>query len=162
MDIATIQAGLQGFQTAKDIIKALVDLKEFAAHKGQFIDLTNAVIAAQGATLQFQAENASLIAEKNNLEKEIMRLKTWAAEKQRYELQEVATGVFAYVVKETMRNSEPSHWLCSHCYQENIKSILQSTSEGIHTCFRCRNEIFVSGSGGEVIDPNADTNWMGR
>ena len=150
MDINLIQAGLEGFKVAKDIIKTLMELKEFAAHHGEFSELTNSLIAAQGLTLQFQAENATLITEKGTLEKEIVDLKAWGAEAQRYELQEVAAGVFVYAVKETERRAEPIHWICSHCYQECIKSILQFQGEGVAThrtttktylCPRCKNTI---------------------
>lgn len=141
MDAVTINAAFTGFKTAVDIIKKLIELKAFADHQVLLADLTGAVISAQGATLQFQAENAALISEKTNLEKELLRLKTWEAEKQRYELKEVGRNVFAYVLKESMRGGEPIHWICTNCYNDNVKSILQDFGTEIRDCPRCKHRI---------------------
>jgi hypothetical protein len=72
------------------------------------------------------------------------------AEKQRYELTELATGSLAYVVKEAMRGPEPSHWLCAACCQQRKKSILQITgSRGpmgdvqIWGCHACNAAIWI-------------------
>lgn len=46
-------------------------------------------------------------------------------EKDRYELKKVATGAFAYVLKESMANGQPPHWICTQCYQNRKKSFLQ-------------------------------------
>lgn len=150
MDIALIQAGLESFKTAKDIIKTLMELKEFATHQGKLGELNAALVAAYGAALEFQAKAATLIAEKGELEKEIMDLKAWETEAQRYELHKVTPCQFVHLIKETMRGPEPVHWICSHCYQERVKSILQFQSEGVATqrttvktylCSRCKNTI---------------------
>ena len=122
-----------------------MELKEFASYKSELSDLTNAVIAAQNMTLESQAKAAALIAEKSELEKEVVSLKAWEREAQRYELKEVASGMFAHAIKEALRGSEPFHQICSHCYQDNIKSIFQLQSHGrredMYLCHRCKQTI---------------------
>ncbi len=54
-----------------------------------------------------------------------MAMENWAAEKQRYKLQELESGAFVYRLQEEKQNSEPIHDLCAQCYQQSIKSILQ-------------------------------------
>jgi hypothetical protein len=44
---------------------------------------------------------------------QIARFEAWEAEKQRYVLEDVGPGVFAYVYKESASGSEPMHWLCT-------------------------------------------------
>ena len=156
MDMLTIDSALTSFKTAVDIIKKLIALKAFSDHQGLLIDLNSAVISAQTITLQFQVENAALVTEKTNLEKELVRLKTWEAEKQRYDLKEVGSRVFAYVLKESMSRGEPMHWLCSNCYASGIKSVLQFTGGAVYQCPKCRHEISLGSGEPSTVETDFD------
>jgi hypothetical protein len=78
------------------------------------------------------------------LEKEVARLETWNAEKDRYELKDVGFGSLAYVVKEAMRGAEPPHQICATCYQHGRKSILQPRNvsmDKLLICPECETQI---------------------
>ena len=123
--IAEISAGLGSLKTAKDLIVGLNAALTQAAVAELKISLQGTILEAQSALLAAQdaeAANARSIAD---LEQEIVRLKDWSAEKERYELKAVDAGAFAYMPKEGMEGSEPPHWLCTRCFGEGRKSIIQ-------------------------------------
>jgi hypothetical protein len=118
MVVAETIAGLGAVKTAFDMAKALQGIHETTARDRAVIELQKEILSAQAA--QF-----SLVEQVGDLEKEVTRLKTWDADKQRYKLAELRPGVFARSLKEGMENGEPSHQLCDACYEAGFKSILK-------------------------------------
>lgn len=121
--VAEVYAGLSAIKTAFDMAKGLKDIHDAALRNTAVIELQEKILTAQQA-------QASLIERISDLEKEVAAFETWSAEKQRYELKDVGLGTLAYVVKETMRGTEPPHQICASCYQRNKKSILQPRDIG--------------------------------
>jgi len=117
MVVAETIAGLSSLKTAFDMAKALKDIDDRTRRN-------DAVIELQGKILGAQVAQAALIETAGELEKEVTALKAWDADKQRYKLTELIPGVFAYSPKEKMENGEPSHRLCTSCYQHGLKSLL--------------------------------------
>jgi hypothetical protein len=112
-------AGLGALKTAFDMAKGLKDIDDAVRRNAAVIELQEKILSAQ------QAQSA-LAEQVGELEKEVARLKTWEAEKGRYELQTLPPGVFVRVLKQSMANGEPVHRLCAKCYEDGQKSILQS------------------------------------
>jgi hypothetical protein len=109
--------GLNAFKTMFDIAKGLQNIHDTAARDRAVIDLQREILAAQ-------ADQSTLIETVGKLEKEVAALKAWDADKQRYKLTELKTGVLAYALRDGMENGEPPHHLCTSCYQSGLKSIL--------------------------------------
>ena len=105
------------------------------------INMQNAVMEANDTALTAQAREAQLTQRISELEQEIMHRKDWDEEKKRYEL--VNLGMFggmAYQVrKDTVREGEIQHYICTNCYEDHFKSILQQTGfrQKPYTCPRC-------------------------
>jgi len=118
MVVAETIAGLGAVKTAFDMAKALQSIHETTARDRAVIELQKEILAAQAA--QF-----ALLERASDLEKEVAALKAWDAEKQRYKLVDVESGVLAYAPKEGMENGEPAHHLCASCYQTGFKSFLK-------------------------------------
>ncbi|OKO73613.1 hypothetical protein AC628_23950 [Bradyrhizobium sp. NAS96.2] len=130
-------------KTAFDITKGLKDIDDK-------VRLNSAVIDLQEKILTAQQEQATLIGEKHDLEREIARLKAWDAEKQNYELKAIGSGSVAFMLKPSARGSEPPHWLCPNCYGENKKSFFQPTGNMIqraqvYRCQGCQSTVSVEG-----------------
>ena len=72
-------------------------------------------------------------------------LKAWEAEKQRYELVELAPGFICYAIRASARGTEPFHRLCANCYNAGKKSPLQQHIRGSYydqyKCHGCGEEI---------------------
>jgi hypothetical protein len=83
-------------------------------------------MSVQQAAINAIAAQTTLTDRVRDLEKEIIEMKTWETEKQRYELKVVARGATTYALKESAEETEPPHWICTACYQNGKKSILQA------------------------------------
>lgn len=144
-DLIAISQGLQAIKATTEIIKTMAGLRDSAKLRENTIDLNQKILSVQSALLDAQAEQTTLVQTIRSLEEEVTHLKTWEAEKQRYELKEVATRTFAYVLKPDAGGSEPPHWICAACYQKGYKSILQGErffgGGWIHTCPSCKAKL---------------------
>ena len=163
--IAEISAGLSGLKAAKDMIQALHGIQSAVAIndvkfalQGHLLEAQQGLFAAQEA----QSAAAKRIAE---LEQQIVQLKDWEGEKQRYELKDTGQGSLAYALKEVVEGGEPAHWLCPHCYENRKKSILkhEKLSAGrceTLSCHPCGLEIVTHGS--RISDPPRRAGAFGR
>jgi hypothetical protein len=81
---------------------------------------------------------------KDELEKKLIEQENWHNERARYHLKKVGGGVFVYALKESNATTEPAHWLCAHCYEEQKKSILQRNPYPTWLCPRCKTKIVIT------------------
>jgi hypothetical protein len=149
-DLATIGATLSALQGARDLIQGIISARDSVMIQGKVLELQGVILDAQGAAMDARAEQSTLLDRVGDLEKEIARLEAWEAEKQRYELKRIGEGIFTYVVKESMRGSEPEHQLCANCYSAGLKSILQQETRfpgaaTVLTCHGCGSDIYTAG-----------------
>jgi uncharacterized protein YlxW (UPF0749 family) len=75
-------AGSSALKSALDIAKGLKDIADATARNAAVIELQEQILSAQAA--QF-----TLLERISGLEKEVASLKTWEADKQRYELKDL-------------------------------------------------------------------------
>lgn len=128
--IVEISAGLNSLKLAKDIVQALNGAQNAVAINQVKLDLQSAILDAQQGL--FSAQEAQSAAAKRiaDLEQEIVRLKDWSAERERYQLVDVGTGAFAFMPKVGMENGQPAHWLCANCFEHGRKSVIQFKGQG--------------------------------
>lgn len=161
-DLAAISSAATGLQAAGQIIKSLVSLKIGADVQAKVIELQAVIFAAQGDALTAQSEQFALAQRVRDLEAEVAQAKAWEAQKERYELKEFPTGVFAYVLKPEAGGTEPPHRICPNCYEDGHKSILQCVRKEhggeLVECHRCNKSFHLS----EFHDPpiNYDRSWV--
>ena len=128
--LAEISAGLGSLKAAKDIVQGLSAAKTEAAVNGVKIDLQGLILDAQQglfAAQEAQSADARRIAD---LEREIIRLRDWSTERQRYQLVDAWRGAVAYMPRSGMEDGEPAHWLCANCFNQGRKSFLQFKGQG--------------------------------
>jgi len=123
--LAEISAGLSSLKAATDIVKGLNAAATQAAVNDVKLTLQDHIFEAREALSAAQDAQAASLQRIRDLEQEIVRLKDWEREKQRYSLKAVAIGAFAYTPKPGMENGEPPHWLCANCFNQRQKSFLQ-------------------------------------
>jgi len=132
---AAVKAATAAFKTVED-----VKAKEAIA------DIQNSLIELQSKLLTIQSQYENLAEVKRRLEQKIMQYEKWDADAARYELKEIAGGIFVYVLKSDHAAGEPIHWLCPNCFQERQKSIL--SKPGVdhlnYKCHRCEFEVVPS------------------
>jgi hypothetical protein len=144
VDMSAISVISTPLNAAVNIAKAMVDVRDATAFQGKVFELQRAIIDAQQNIFAANAERSSLIEEVREAKAQIASLEAWNTEKQRYELKDVGAGSLAYAVKESMRNSEPAHYICAACYQHGRKSILQPRADypdKTLNCSECKAQI---------------------
>jgi len=136
MAITAVASAVGAIKTATDIVKTILAMNTDAAINEKVAELQSVILSLQSHTLSMQAEYSDLLKVKDKLEKELMECKDWEKTKEQYELKEVESGVFVYSCKQGDNLPEPEHWLCTNCYKDKKKSILQ------HDCFKAIGRYF--------------------
>jgi hypothetical protein len=145
IDLGSIAALKSSLDSAIDILKAMVGLRDAAMIQDKIIELQGVILSAQSSALAANTAQFSLLDRVRDLEQEIVQLKDWEREKQRYQLNAIDRGAFAYMPKPGMEDSEPPHWLCPNCFNRRQKSFLQfkgqdrsrSGSRGEYSTYGC-------------------------
>ena len=63
------------------------------------------------------------------LKAHVAEMEAWAVQKERYQLKELAPGVFVYALKPGMEGGEPPHQICQTCYQRGKRAILHADGQ---------------------------------
>ena len=138
VDIAAIAGTISALKGVSDIAKAMVGLRDAEAIRSKVIELNNQILAAQQSAFTAREESAALVARIGELEKEVVRLKDWEADKKRYQLTNIGRGVVALSLKESISNGEPAHYICADCAAHGKKSYLQPQVSGpYYDKFKC-------------------------
>jgi len=157
--IIEVKAGYDAAKAAFQIAQGMSALKTEAAINGAIIELQRHTVDAQrglSASLETIGE----------LEKEIVRLENWSAEKERYKLKAISPRAYAYTIKPGIEGGDDPHWLCQPCFDSSHKSVLQWAGKTVSPsgitgtfatwgCRRCGQEIHV-GRNQSPGDPNAN------
>jgi hypothetical protein len=123
--IEYMPAALSSLSTASNIISGLIKLRDFSKHAAELTELQSHIIQANGHIISEQQAHSALTAKIEELEKEVVRLKNWDAERQKYSRREIATGVFAYVENDFVGKLQNAHKFCCNCFDNYKKSTLQ-------------------------------------
>ena len=139
-----IIASLGAFKTMFDMAKALKDMNDAAIRNGAVIELQKEILTAQAA-------QSDLVEYVRQLEEEVTSFEDWNIQKIRYELKNTPGGGLAWFLKEEEQGSETPHKICTKCYEERKRSILQPkgrTGPAVHLsiptklyCPACKSEI---------------------
>ena len=142
VDMALLKGTITSLKLAGDIAKSFLELKSLSEVQTKVIELQSIILSAQSSALEANAHQTAMIEDIRNLKEEIARIKAWEKEKQRYKLTSPMQGVILYALKESCSASEPPHWICTKCYEEGRKSILnpQKKIAWVLVCPRCKCE----------------------
>lgn len=126
MDISLINGTITSLRLAGDIAKGILQLNTLSEVQGKVIELQSAILAAQSGALESNAAQSAVVDEIRALKEEIARIKAWESQKQRYQLTSFGEGpAVMYALKKSMSESEPPHWICTKCYEDGKRMILQ-------------------------------------
>lgn len=150
MVMTAAAAAFSSVKTAYDIAKAANSLQvstEVRLAITEMLDkLLDAKVQAHDA---FEKENA-LLQQVRDLEAEIARIKTQAAELENYEPRIFHPGVTTYMLKASLAANKPPEKLCQNCYAKGEKAVLNPTNRveqryRLHICPSCKTEYWMSG-----------------
>ena len=129
--LTTLLAVIPGLAKAGADIAASSDE---AKRNSQLIEFQRVIIQLQSSIAAIQLQNAALISDKADLERQVAELKDWERERNRYSLATIWDGSVAYSLKQSQANGEPPHWLCTNCFSTGKKSLLNPV-EGCNRFF---------------------------
>jgi ribosomal protein L29 len=146
MDISLIQSTISGLKLAGDIAKGFLELKSISEVQGKVVELQSAILSAQSSALSANSAQAAMVDEIRTLKEEIARIKAWETQKKRYKLtSQWKAGGIAYALKESMKESEPPHLICTKCYEDGRKSLLNPLADSngfvAYVCPVCKSQI---------------------
>jgi len=125
IEIVAAMAGVAGsLKSASEIVKTLMETHDGTVVRTKIIELSGQIMSAQSSALSAQTDQFALLERVRALEKEIADFEAWDTQKVRYKLHAIDRGAFAYVLKESMSEGEPPHWLCAKCFTERKKGYL--------------------------------------
>lgn len=124
-DSNPISSMVSGLQSAYGLVKDIADLEQAHEIKSQIAELMDQILSARESAIRVQERETALLGEIDDLKKQIDQMETWDSEKQRYQLQAIDSGAFAYVLKPEVQGDESPHWLCANCFKSRQKGILQ-------------------------------------
>jgi len=116
--VGEIFAGLSALNAALNSAKALKDINDAAIRNTAVIELQEKILTAREAQSQ-------LLDRIRELEEKVAGFEKWDAEKDKYELKSLGGIALAMMLKPSARNSQPPHWVCTHCYGNGKAVIMQ-------------------------------------
>ena len=152
VDMALIGGVANSLNVALNISKALLGIRDQALIQEKVVELLSVITTAHQANMAGHLAQLALVDRVRELEQQIIAMKDWGAEKQRYQLEKLPhSGAFAYSVKPGMEAGEPPHWICATCYQDGKKSVLQSEVRHpgrslVLICNTCCSDIYEAGA----------------
>jgi hypothetical protein len=132
-----ILAAIDGVRSAREVISASKDLRDFNELSATLSKVYADLIAAQKAA-------AALEKEVGLLKEEVVHLKDFHTQIERYQLKELESGMFVYARKDGMEDGEPPHYLCQKCTSQGQIALLQPIRLGRLTkyvCSHCQSNV---------------------
>lgn len=143
MDPTQILAIVSLIEKASKVVDRVLKNTKEPDTRQALIELQGVYVSLQSQLVSMQVEHSKLLQIKNDLEKKLVEYENWDKTEPQYKLEEVAPSVFVFSLKEDNRVSEPNHWLCTNCFYDRKKSILQRHGISRYLCPKCKNEIIV-------------------
>jgi hypothetical protein len=112
----------------------LASVKSEGERNALLVEFQKAIIGAQAQNMSLLTELGGALQDVRRLEEQLAAKEDWTVERQRFELRQVAAGVFCCVEKEY--GAEPAEGVpkyCHNCFQRGRKSLLQpGASKELH------------------------------
>ncbi len=146
MDMTLITGTITSLRFAADIAKSFLELKSITEIQGKVIDLQSAILSAQSSAMESNAEQVAMAEEIRSLKTQIESMKGWHEEAKRYKLVEPwNNGSLVYALLEIAKRNDAAHYLCTKCFNEGRKSILNPLEDSkgwcVYRCPTCKSEV---------------------
>jgi hypothetical protein len=154
MDASQIGIVVTSLNTAKDIAKAMIGIRDHNLVADKLAALNDQLLKAQNALLAHNAAMFELQNEKFEACEELRKLKEALSERSRYALVDLGQGHLAYrmnIAPQEGGTGEPAaaqtpHYVCQPCYDNGRKVVLQRSYvmgiPGGLECPVCKTAVF--------------------
>ena len=145
VDMALIQGTLTGLKTAGDMARGFLELKSMSEVQGKVIDLQSTILAAQASAMAALTAQTTLADENRQLKEELTNARGWEEQRARYQLVAPMRGCVVYALRASHKGDEPPHWLCTQCFVDGKKTLLNPASNAndfcSYVCPRCKSSV---------------------
>jgi len=124
-----IETALSALPSLATVAEKLLGAKSEADKQALLLDFQRAIIAAQGETMSLQNQLARARSDIERLQRELEQREDWAHERSKYEVRQVAEGVFCFMDKAASGNAKDLPKYCATCMERGRKSLLQLHAE---------------------------------
>ena len=136
----------QSVQALGGLLKAANGLANYSEIVEKVSEVNSKLMQANSVALAAQEKQAALATKVHELQAEVNQLKDWKTEAQSYDIREVASGVFACVVKSHYGKFQAAQKLCVNCFNQGYKSLLQQQHIEVGrqlslVCHRCKASV---------------------
>lgn len=166
--VGMVEAGaaLGSIKSAMDMLKGIRSLKSETEVNQAIIDIQRILLDAQTAAIEDKQRQLGLLARVSELEARVANISKWDEERARYKLTEFSEGRYAYVLKEEASREEPSHKLCTTCFNDGRKSLLQTVNkhsggESVY-CQHCKQKTILSNFPPAQVISTGRRPWIDR
>ncbi|MET3371816.1 aspartate/tyrosine/aromatic aminotransferase [Variovorax boronicumulans] len=137
---AEIQGGFSAVKAALELVKAGKGVIEQAAMASALYEIQQRLMEAQGAALQAVEEKTELSTRVRELEAQLRDRADWKAEAEKFEVVQIAQGVFVMLARGETLKYESAVKHCTTCFSRQKKSILQQAHSNMRTLTLTCNE----------------------
>lgn len=163
MPVAEITTLVTSVKASVDIAKGIGSLKAEVERNQAVSELLQSLLSVQSDALAMQAEHFALLQEKERPTKRVAQFEKWSETEQGYELHQPNPGVFVYAPRKINDISKMPSWLCTLCFEDHIKSILQckydNANSAYYFCPRCKTVLQWHKHGAHKEEPPPGIVW---
>jgi hypothetical protein len=146
MDMGLITGTITSLRFAGDIAKSFLSLQSMTEVQGKVIELQSAILSAQSSAMEANSQQLTMAEEIRTLQSKIESMKGWSEETKRYKLVEPwGNGSLVYALREAAKQNEPPHYICTKCFEDGRKSVLNPLDDVkgwcIFRCPHCKSEV---------------------
>lgn len=130
--ISTVSTICASFKSIVELLKGFKNFKDTSAIQAATSELMSKVLETQQIAYEEQMIKQNLINNICTLKEKILNFENWEVEKTKYFLDSIG-GAFVYSLRdEPINEGVEFHQICTNCYEEQRKSILQHEPRGAH------------------------------
>lgn len=141
----TIKTVIETLKSATELIGKVNQLQTDADLLAVKAELLKLIFDAREEMMELQVQYSAILSRCTELESQLLAKDQFAQEKQNYHLHRFASGGLVYRFQPPDNSNIPAHDLCAHCFQNNVKSILQFNGyeNAFHkySCPRCQTVV---------------------
>ena len=124
-DVMDLDTTLGLIKSCLDNVSAIKSLFTREQEPDEINLIQRQLVETSSQLIQIQKNQMALLQENAKLQQALKEKEQWENESKRYELYKARTGDLVYVLKQDEANNQPIHAICTQCYENGIKSILQ-------------------------------------
>jgi capsule polysaccharide export protein KpsE/RkpR len=137
---------LTAFNNLRTLLSSLMTLRDGEMVRAQVYEINDQLMTLQSKMMEAQSTNHDQQSRIRELEGELAALKDRINDRERYQMHQFETGVFAQRLKPEYHGELVEHFLCNTCFDSGSRAVLQPYETVLsvgYNCPHCKNKIVI-------------------